>query len=77
MEKSEIIIEKKEEEKKPDIGKKSTITFLHNRSCELTIGRTTYFFLPYQSQTILTSELKHPDYIQQSEHFTIKSGGTI
>lgn len=75
MEKSEIIIEKKEDEKKPRIDKKIIITFKENRSTELMIGRKTYFFSPYESQEILESELKHPDFIQQSNYFTIKNGG--
>jgi hypothetical protein len=71
---SKYVRDDKEEESvesPPTLGIKK-VTFKQNRSFELKIGRSMYFFEPYGTLEIPEDELRHRDFIQQSSYFNIK-----
>jgi hypothetical protein len=52
--------------------RKYAIMFRQNRSFELHVGRQTLFFGPYGIQDVGEDVIKHPDFIQQQQYFSIK-----
>lgn len=68
---SDSLIKKKES--KSLSSKKYKISFNQNRSFELKVGRKMFVFRDGKKEHIVTEDIiKHPDFIQQKNYFSVK-----